>query len=172
LSRAPFNNLALIGMPAVGKSTVGILVAKRLSFRFVDTDLVIQAECGLSLHRLIAEQGCEAFRRIEEESVMSLQPESTVISTGGSIIYSDRAVAHLRKIAKVVYLRAGLEIIARRIPDPDARGLVRRPDQSLSDVYTERCPLYERAADLTVDVTDLSAEGVADLVVSSVWNEK
>ena len=141
----------LIGMPGAGKSTVGVVLAKRLGYRFVDSDLVIQEKYDRLLHELIEEHGVEGFWRIEEEENASLNPRKSVIATGGSVIYGPRAMEHLREIGTVVYLKLPLEEVAERLGDLNARGVTLRPGQTLADLYAERVPLYEKYAHEVVD---------------------
>ena len=145
------DNIVLIGMPGAGKSTVGVVLAKRLGYRFVDSDLVIQEKYDRLLHELIEEHGVEGFWRIEEEVNASLNPRKSVIATGGSVIYGPRAMEHLREIGTVVYLKLPLEEVAERLGDLNARGVTLRPGQTLADLYAERVPLYEKYAHEVVD---------------------
>ena len=145
------DNIVLIGMPGAGKSTVGVVLAKRLGYRFVDSDLVIQEKYDRLLHELIEEHGVEGFWRIEEEENASLNPRKSVIATGGSVIYGPRAMEHLREIGTVVYLKLPLEEVAERLGDLNARGVTLMPGQTLAGLYAERVPLYERYAHEVVD---------------------
>ena len=145
------DNIVLIGMPGAGKSTVGVVLAKRLGYRFVDSDLVIQDRYDKLLHELIEEHGVEGFWRIEEEVNASLTPHRSVIATGGSVIYGPRAMEHLRQIGTVVYLKLSCETIKDRLGDLNERGVTLRQGQTLEDLYAERIPLYEKYADVTVD---------------------
>ena len=141
----------LIGMPGAGKSTVGVVLAKRLGYRFVDSDLVIQEKYDRLLHELIEEHGVEGFWRIEEEVNASLHPRRSVIATGGSVIYGRRAMEHLREIGRVVYLKLPLAEVAERLGDLSARGVTLMPGQTLADLYQERIPLYEKYAHEVID---------------------
>lgn len=145
------DNIVLIGMPGAGKSTVGVVLAKRLGYRFVDSDLAIQEKYDRLLHELIEEHGVEGFWRIEEEVNASLIQHRSVIATGGSVIYGPKAMEHLRSIGTVVYLRLPLEEVAERLGDLNARGVTLMPGQTLADLYAERVPLYEKYAHETVD---------------------
>ena len=127
------------------------MLAKRLGYRFVDSDLVIQEKYDRLLHELIEEHGVEGFWRIEEEENASLNPRKSVIATGGSVIYGPRAMEHLREIGTVVYLKLPLEEVAERLGDLNARGVTLRPGQTLADLYAERVPLYEKYAHEVVD---------------------
>ena len=140
------DNIVLIGMPGAGKSTVGVVLAKRLGYRFVDSDLVIQEKYDRLLHELIEEHGVEGFWKIEEEVNASLKPRKSVIATGGSVIYGQRAMEHLREIGTVVYLKLPYEEVAERLGDLNERGVTLMPGQTLADLYEERIPLYEKYA--------------------------
>lgn len=145
------DNIVLIGMPGVGKSTVGVVLAKRLGYGFVDSDLVIQERYGRLLHELIEEKGVEGFWQLENEVNLSLKPHCCVIATGGSAVYGAEAMEHLREIGTVIYLRLSLEELTERLGDLNARGVTLRKGQSLADLYEERLPLYERYAHRVVD---------------------
>lgn len=144
-------NIVLIGMPGAGKSTVGVVLAKRLGCRFVDSDLVIQERFGKLLHELIEENGVEGFWQIENDVNASLTAEGSVIATGGSVIYGQEAMEHLRRIGRVVYLKLPYEEVADRLGDLNARGVTLLPGQTLKDLYEERIPLYEKYAHVTID---------------------
>lgn len=139
-------NIVLIGMPGAGKSTVGVVLAKRLGYRFLDSDLVIQEQTKKLLHELITEHGVDGFLKIEEEINASLDCENAVIATGGSVIYGEKAMEHLREIGCVVYLKLSYEEIEERLGDLTARGVALKDGQTLRDLYNERCPLYEKYA--------------------------
>ena len=143
-------NIVFIGMPAVGKSTVGIVVAKRLGMRFIDTDLLIQEQEGKLLREIIAEKGEEGFLEIENQVNASVKAQNSVISPGGSVIYCKDAMKHYKKIGTIVYLKASYQTIKRRIRNPKKRGVVLKEGQSLRDLYYERVPYFEKYADITV----------------------
>lgn len=144
-------NVVLIGMPGAGKSTVGVVVAKKLGFRFVDSDLVIQEKYGMLLHELIEEYGIEGFLRRENEVNASLETDCAVIATGGSVCYEAEAMEHLGKTGIIVYLKLSYPSVKERLGDLNARGVALRPGQSLHELYEERIPLYEKYAHITVD---------------------
>ncbi len=148
------DNVVLIGMPAAGKSTVGVVLAKRLGFRFVDSDLVIQEHTGMLLHRIMEEKGMDGFLKVENDVNASLCADRSVIATGGSVIYGREAMEHLKGMGTVVYLKLGLESIKERLGDLRERGVAVRDGQSLEDLYMERIPYYEKYADITVDCED------------------
>ncbi len=145
------DNLILIGMPGAGKSTVGVVLAKRLGYGFIDSDLVIQERSGRLLHELIEEHGIEGFWRIENEVNASLDAHKSVIATGGSAVYGAEAMEHLGQLGTIVYLRLSLEKIEERLGDLNERGVTLRPGQTLRELYEERVPLYEKYAQMTVE---------------------
>ena len=147
-SSAKKQNIILIGMPGAGKSTVGVVLAKRLGRAFLDSDLVIQEKEGRLLHEIIAEEGLDGFLRIEEEVNASLAVEGAVIATGGSVVYGRKAMKHLKQIGTVIYLQLPFETIAERLGDLNERGVVLQEGQSLRSLYEERVPLYEKYADI------------------------
>lgn len=143
--------MVLIGMPGAGKSTVGVVLAKKLGYGFVDSDLVIQEKYGKLLHELIEERGVEGFWRLENEVNASLENRRSVIATGGSAVYGEEAMAHLREVGLLVYLKLSCRELETRLGDLSARGVTLRRGQTLEELYEERCPLYEGYADLTVE---------------------
>jgi len=161
-------NVVLIGMPGAGKSTVGVLLAKALSREFVDTDLLIQAREGRRLQALLEERGPAAFRALEERYLLELRPTGTVIATGGSAVYSARAMAHLKTGGVLVYLELPLAHVRRRLGDAGQRGIVRAPGQTLGQLATERRPLYERYADRTIHTLGLDHEQVVAAVLAAL----
>lgn len=158
------NNIILIGMPGAGKSTIGVLLAKALGKAFIDTDLLIQAREGRLLQEIINEEGIEHFLTIEAEVLMSIQTVNSVIATGGSAIYSDRAMDHLKQNGIIVYLKLTYEDIERRINNLTSRGIAIAKGKTLFDLYQERTPKYEQRADLTLDCTGRSIEESVRLV--------
>lgn len=145
-------NLILIGMPGAGKSTVGVLLAKELGYDFVDTDLLIQNSCEKKLHELLLEDGIDAFKQLEGRVLSELCVDRTVIATGGSAVYSDAGMAHLKQSGKVLYLSLPYPLLRDRLGDYTHRGIVLSPGQTLKDLYDERTPLYEQYADLVLHV--------------------
>ncbi len=146
----PYNNITLIGMPASGKSTAGVILAKRLGMRFLDTDLLIQEQENRLLKEIIAQDGTEGFRQIENRVNASLAVENTVIAPGGSVIYCEEAMEHLQEISLVIYLEVSYEMLESRLGDLKERGVVLEEGMTLRDLYEERLPLYERYADLKI----------------------
>ena len=144
-------NITLIGMPASGKSSVGIVLAKRLGKKFVDTDIVIQERYGKLLKELIKEYGDDGFRKIEDEVNASLDVTNSIISPGGSVVYGTKAMEHLKEISVVIYLERSYTAIKSRLGDLRERGITLKEGQTLKDLYLERTPLYEKYADITVN---------------------
>ena len=144
-------NIVLIGMPGVGKSTTGVVLAKNLGMSFIDSDLVIQEQKGKKLHELIEEHGLDGFLEIEEQVNCSISPRSAIISTGGSAVYSAAAMDHFNQIAIICYLKLSYGGIQERLGDLAERGVVLREGQTLKSLYDERTPLYEKYANLTVE---------------------
>ena len=161
-------NIILIGMPAVGKSTVGVVVAKRIGYEFIDTDLLIQKQEKRLLKEIIAEEGNERFLEIENQVNRDLQVESAVISPGGSVVYCEEAMQHFKEIGTVIYLHATYEAIYKRITNAKNRGVVLKEGQTLKDLYDERVKLFEKYADYTVSEEGLSLEETIDEVMELV----
>lgn len=149
-------NVVLIGMPGVGKSTVGVILAKVLGYEFVDSDLLIQKAEKRLLREIIAQEGQAGFLKIENRVNASIDMEKTVIATGGSVVYCTEAMEHLKKIGTVVYLKLDYEILKKRLGNLRCRGVVLRKGQTLKDLYDERTPLYEKYADIVVDEKNLN----------------
>ena len=145
------NNVTLIGMPGSGKSTRGVILAKALGYQFLDTDLVIQKQEKRNLSQIIAQEGPERFKEIENRVNASVDVTETVIAPGGSVIYCEEAMKHLRSIGKVVYLKISLESLSKRLGNLRGRGVLLKEGQTLKDLYEERVPLYEKYADIVVD---------------------
>ena len=166
--RSRHQNIVLIGMPGSGKSTVGVLLAKRLGLGFVDTDLLIQERAGRTLQDIVDNDGYEALRHIEEQVLLDMEVQGKVISTGGSAVYSDRAMAHLKTGGVVVFLDIPLGLVIERIGDHSARGISRRPDQSLGELFEERLVLYKRYADVVIDGRGQDQETTCSAVVQAL----
>ncbi|MBR0404606.1 MAG: shikimate kinase [Eggerthellaceae bacterium] len=164
------DNIVLIGMPGAGKSTLGIVLAKILNKGFLDADLVIQSHCGKTLQEIIDAEGPESFITIENRILCGIEAVNTIIATGGSAVYSDEAMRHLGELGPIVYLKITYESLVSRLCDLDERGVVLRDGVSMSlrDLYDERQPLYEKYADITVDVNDLSITAAARKVARAV----
>ena len=162
----PNKNIVLIGMPAVGKSTIGVLLAKRLKYSFLDTDIYIQSREKKSLQEIIQARGTTGFCDIEERYILSVNVSSHVIAPGGSVVYRQKAMEHLQSDGKIIHLHLALKHLQKRLDDVDARGVVIAPGQKLDDLYAERQPLYLKYADVTI-VTDGMPP---DQVVSGIIN--
>lgn len=167
-----FKNIILIGMPGAGKSTLGVLLAKTLGKTFIDTDLLIQAQERKLLQELIDEFGIERFLQIEAAVILGLQVDNGVIATGGSAIYSEKAITHLKENGIIVYLKLTYEEIERRIENMANRGIVIRKGQSLIDLYRERSPLYEGQADLIIDCSGTSIEESVRNITAKLRNRE
>lgn len=159
-------SVTLIGMPGAGKSTVGVVLAKRLGYAFVDADLIIQQKEGRLLHQLIEERGLEGFLDIENRINASLSPQSAVIATGGSVVYGKEAMEHLVQTTTVIYLQLSLEALAQRLGDLRKRGVVLRKGQSLEELYEERVPLYRQYAHITIDCEKKDISGIVEEIVA------
>ena len=151
-------NIVLIGMPAVGNSTVGVVVAKRLGYEFVDTDLLIQKQEKRLLKEIIAQEGNDGFLAIENQVNRDLDVENAVIAPGGSVVYCEEAMEHYKKTGTVVYLKVSYETIDRRIQNAKSRGVVLKEGQTLKDLYEERVCLFEKYADYTICEDGLTIE--------------
>ena len=157
-------NLVLIGMPGAGKSTVGVVLAKRLGLGFVDTDLLIQLRAGKQLQEIIDKEGLQKFRRLEEQALLEFDVCNTVIATGGSAVYSDAAMRHLGQIGTIIFLDLPLAELEQRLQDMATRGLVIDPNATLADLYDERLPLYRGWADITIETRDINLEQVVETI--------
>ena len=162
------DNIVLIGMPGVGKSTVGVILAKILGYQFVDADLVIQKEEGKLLKDIIAEKGTDGFIQVENRVNSNLQVHESVVATGGSVVYGTEAMEHLSEIGTVVYLKQSLRKLERRLRNIKNRGVVLRPGQTFKDLYRERTVLYEKYADIVVDESDLNVEQTVEAVIDAL----
>lgn len=164
------DNIILIGMPGAGKSTLGIVLAKIMNYRFVDADLVIQQQCDKTLQKLIDACGPDGFIEVENEILRDMEADHTVIATGGSAVYSDEAMRHLASIGRVVYLKISYDQLIHRLSDLQERGVVLKGGigMSLRELYDERKPLYEQYAEVTVDVDDLSITAAARKVADAL----
>ena len=153
-------NIVLIGMPGAGKSMVGVLLAKTLRKKFIDTDLVIQETTGRHLQEIIDAEGPGAFMKIEEDAVLSHEFHNAVVATGGSVVYSRKAMEHLKENGIIVYLKITFKEMKSRLDNITTRGLVLHQGQTLRDLYSVRVPLYEAYADITIDCTDEHFEDI------------
>lgn len=151
-------NIILIGMPGAGKSTLGVLLAKAMGKFFIDTDIIIQQKTKRLLQDIIDNDGTDAFLKLEEEILLSVNEDNTVIATGGSAVYSEKAMEHFRKNGKIVYLHVDFSGIEKRVTNITTRGIVLKNGKSLADAFEERKPLYDRYADIVIDCTGCSIE--------------
>ena len=164
------DNVVLIGMPGAGKSTLGVVLAKIVNKSFIDADLLIQGQCGKTLQKIIDEMGPDGFIEIEGQVLSSVETHNCVIATGGSAVYSDGAMRHLAEIGTIVYLQISYESLVARLSDLQERGVVLKGGigMSLRELFDERKPLYEKYAEVTVNVDDLSITAAARKVASIV----
>ena len=158
------DNIILIGMPGAGKSTVGVVLAKVLGYDFIDSDLLIQAETGKRLFEIINASGIDGFLKVENEVNSRIETHHTVISTGGSVIYGEEAMAHLKSIGTVVYIQVPYADLEKRLGNLLKRGVAIRNGSTLKDLYDERVPLYEKYADIIVDVRDKGIREVVETI--------
>lgn len=152
----------------MGKSTIGVVLAKVLGYQFLDSDLLIQKQEGRKLHQIISQEGNEGFKIIENRVNASIQAEETVIATGGSVIYCPEAMEHLKSIGTVVYLKLSLEPLSKRLGNLKGRGVLLKEGQTLEDLYRERTPLYEKYADLVIDEEGKDLEGCLQAVLEKL----
>jgi shikimate kinase len=159
------SNLVLIGMPGSGKSTVGVILAKKTSRGFVDTDELIQTSQGRTLQDIVDIDGYLALRKIEENLLLGLSVQNHVIATGGSAAYSDQAMTHLKSDGVLIFLNVDLATLESRVRDFSTRGLAKRPDQSLAELFDERFALYTKHADITIMCVGLTQEDVCARII-------
>lgn len=152
------NNIILIGMPTSGKSTVGVILAKLLGMDFVDSDLIIQKKTGKKLAEIIQDEGLDGFMNIEENVCCEIDSQDTVIATGGSVVYSKRAMEHFKTIGRIVYLKIDYDTLEERLHHTKQRGVVLRPGQTKKELYDERTVLYEKYADICVSEEGMGIE--------------
>lgn len=158
-------NIVLIGMPGAGKSTIGVILAKSLLFDFCDTDLSIQKSTGKSLCEIISEIGIDDFIKLEEKIICSETFTDCVVATGGSAVYGERAMAGLKENGIIVYLKVSPEELQKRITNIHTRGIAMKDGTTISELYSERAPLYEKYADITIECDGKTAEECVDLIV-------
>ena len=160
--------LIFIGMPGVGKSTVGVILAKVLGYQFLDADLVIQQQEGKLLREIIEEVGTEGFIEVENRVNASIEAKRTIIATGGSVVYGKEAMEHLSNIGIVVYLKVPFKTLEKRLADIKGRGVVLKEGQDLLGLLEERTPLYEKYADIMIDEDDLTVEQTVDKLIENL----
>lgn len=162
------STVSLIGMPGAGKSTVGVLLAKELGLNFIDTDLEIQVRNKATLQQILQRQGHLALRQLEEEVLLDIPLENTLLATGGSVVYSEAAMQRLRQSGPVIFIDVSLEVLDQRVDNEGTRGIARDPGQDFTSVYLERQPLYQRYADTTIAGDQQSAEATARLLAAQL----
>ena len=162
------DNIVLIGMPTSGKSTVGVILAKILGMDFVDTDIVIQQREQAKLNQIIADKGVEWFLKVEEQGLLSVNVNNSVIATGGSAVYSAAAMEHFAKSSTIVYLKVEYEEIMRRLKDVKARGVVIKEGESIEEMYDIRSKLYSKYADITICEEGYTIEDTVQAIVNSL----
>lgn len=158
-------NIILIGMPGAGKSTMGVILAKTRGMKFIDTDILIQETTGRLLQEIIDADGPGAFKTLEEKTILSLQCHNTVIATGGSVVFSQPAMEHLKSGGAVIYLQISFDEMAKRLKNSTTRGIVLIAGQDLRDMYDQRIPLYEKYADITIDCSEDEFETCVESVI-------
>ncbi|WP_026527004.1 shikimate kinase [Butyrivibrio sp. VCD2006] len=162
------DNIILIGMPASGKSTVGVILAKILGYNFIDSDIVIQEKEGRKLSEIIETEGIDGFINIENRVNAGIEVQKTVIATGGSVVYGNEAMQHYKNIGKVIYMKVDMEVLSKRLSDVKQRGVVMKEGQSLVSLYNERCKLYEQYADIVIDEKNNTMEEVLADILANV----
>ena len=159
------NNITLIGMPGAGKSTIGVVLAKVLGYQFLDSDLLIQKQEKRRLSEIIEEEGYKGFK---DRVNASIEAENTVIATGGSVVYCEEAMEHLKSIGTVVYLKLSLNALSKRLGNLKGRGVLLREGQNLTDLYEERTPLYEKYADIVIDEEGKDLEASLEILLKTL----
>ena len=162
------NNIILIGMPGVGKSTVGVVLAKKMGYQFVDSDLIIQEKEKRLLHEIIEQEGIDGFIEIEDRINAQIEMEHTVLATGGIAVYGEHAMKHFAECVTIVYLSLPYEELCDRLGDLNERGVSIRPGQTLEDLLKERTPLYERYADVTINCQNRQIREIVKMIREEV----
>ncbi len=162
------NNIILIGMPGAGKSTMGVILAKVMGYRFLDADLLIQEQEKRLLREIIEQEGQEGFIEVENRVNASICTENTIIATGGSVIYGAEAMKHLRSIGTVIYIRLSYQTVSERLGNIRQRGVVLKEGQTLYSLYQERCPLYQKYAHLTIDAEGMDTEQLMETILEQL----
>lgn len=161
-------NIVLIGMPGCGKSTVGVVLAKTLGIGFVDTDLIIQQNEKHLLQEIIDNEGIESFLDCEEKAVLSFDCDNYVVATGGSVIFRENAIDHLKKNGKIIYLNVSLDEIKTRLDNINTRGVAATENQTIDDIYNERSPLYLKYADFVLDLNNSNVEQTVEKICNLI----
>ena len=162
------NNVTLIGMPGVGKSTLGVVLAKVMEYQFLDADLLIQKEEKRRLSRIIQEEGIEGFKAIENRVNASIEAHHAIIATGGSVVYGKEAMEHLAEIGTILYLEVPYAALEKRLADIKGRGVVLKEGQDLHDLFLERTPLYEQYADIRISEEGLNVEQTVEQIIEKL----
>lgn len=162
------DNIILIGMPGAGKSTLGVLLAKAMGKLFVDTDIIIQQKTKRLLQDIIDNDGTDAFLKLEEEILLTVNETNTVIATGGSAVYSEKAMEHFAKNGKIVYLHVDFAEIEKRVTNITTRGIVLKNGRTLDDAFEERKPLYDKYADVVIDCTGSTIENSVKMLTEKL----
>ena len=162
------SNIVLIGMPGSGKSTVGVILAKLTGRDFVDTDVLIQKEQGRSLQDIVDQGGYLKLREIEEKTILKLECRNHVVATGGSAVYSQAAMTHLKTDGIAFFLNVDLQTLLTRVQDFETRGLAKRPDQGVADLFSERHALYRKYADVIIDCEGITHEAVCEKIIQNL----
>ncbi|TCK86755.1 shikimate kinase [Natranaerovirga hydrolytica] len=160
-------NIILIGMPGVGKSTVGVLLAKTLGYEFIDTDLLIQKEKKTTLQKIINKEGIEGFLKTENEVVSQLKCHQAVIATGGSVVYGQEAMENMKALGTVVFLELPLKSLQKRLKNIKTRGVAMKEGQTLKSLFEERVPLYETYCDIKISAKNKGVEKVIEEIVKA-----
>jgi len=163
-------NIVLIGMPGAGKSTIGVLLAKAINYQFIDTDLIIQNRTNMKLFELINKNGINTFLKIEEDILSELTYKKTVIATGGSAVYGEKAMKHLSENGHIIYIKLSCEEIKKRVNNIKTRGIAMSNGSSIEDVYEERIALYDKYADIIVDCENMNIEESVNKIMMEINN--
>lgn len=155
-------------MPGAGKSTIGVVLAKVLGYQFLDSDLLIQKQEKRRLSEIIEEEGYQGFQDVENRVNASIEAENTVIATGGSVVYCEEAMEHLKSIGTVVYLKLSLNALSKRLGNLKGRGVLLKEGQTLSGLYDERTPLYEKYADIVIDEEGKDLEASLEILLETL----
>ncbi len=166
------DNIILIGMPGSGKSTIGVVLAKVLGYDFIDSDLLIQKKTKRLLWQIMEEKGIDGFNKIEEEVNSSIKATNSVIATGGSAVYGEKAMRHLGEIGKIIYLDVSYPTLKRRLGNLKKRGVVLKPNQTLKDLYEERLVLYKKYADVTIHADHLDITQTISAIIKVLASDK
>ena len=165
-------NIVLIGMPASGKSTIGVLLAKEIGYNFVDLDIVIQTGEKKTLSEIIAEKGMASFLKTEENYLVQVNCFKFVIAPGGSAVYSEKGMQHLSQQSITIYLQLSLKYLEKRLLSLDERGVIREAGQGVKELFNERKHLYEKHADLTIDCDSLTPDQIVSELIKELSNQK